>query len=132
MFNWLWATADCHEWPANMYSMSCNLPVRSRWSFIPAVLPLAVEPARFWAELYHPTLSKSRCVLVKKAHSLVLICRPKFLLSKDGTDESSRPAHGSLTTNCQYARRPVLAAGNGQGRFVHRKIDGLSSRAIRA
>src|SRR6266487_4331002 len=62
----------------------------------------------------------------------VLIWRPKFLLSKDGTDESSRPAHGSLTTNCQYARRPVLAAGNGQGRFVHRKIDGLSSRAIRA
>src|SRR5438270_13718193 len=70
MCNWLWATADCHEWPANMYSMSCNLPVRSWWSFIPVVLPLAVEPARFCAELYHPTLSKSRCVLVKKAHSL--------------------------------------------------------------
>src|SRR6266487_1899939 len=103
--------------------------------------------------------SHSNCANLKKAHTLftpcntgseaflpigttrvrkwynavtVLIWRPKFLLSKDGTDESSRPAHGSLTTNCQYARRPVLAAGNGQGRFVHRKIDGLSSRAIRA
>ena len=88
MFNWLWATADCHEWPANMYSMSCNLPVRSRWSFIPVVLPLAVEPARFWAALYHPTLSKSRCVLVKKAHSLLFRLQGTGILPLDAHEKS--------------------------------------------
>src|SRR5258706_12561793 len=53
-----------------MASMSCNLPLRSGWSFIPFVPPFRIAPLYFWAALYHLTLSKSRCALVKKAHSL--------------------------------------------------------------
>ncbi len=55
-----------------MCLMSCNRALRFRWSFMLFVLPFEVGPAHFWAALYHPELSKSRCFNRQKAHSLNL------------------------------------------------------------
>src|SRR6266849_5969396 len=103
MFNWLWVTAVCQEWPANMCSMSCNLPVRSRWSFIPFVLPFEVGPAHFWAALYHPELSKSRCADGQKAHSLRIEQQQHHSLPQCGS--MCRQAQ-NWTENETNARRP--------------------------
>src|SRR2546428_13254785 len=63
-----------------MDSINCNRAVRSRWSFMPSVLLLLVGSTHFWAALYHPVLSKSRCIDCTKANSLnrrnLAIARP--------------------------------------------------------